>query len=442
MEIWMVKPTRPLADRAPMNEDPGTIRSETITLDALIEQTVKQAEAASRQSPVDRMLFLGNRHQSFPTAVIKDPVLEPVDKLIWMVIMLAVRETCGATAFPGYEAIGKMVNVSSRSTIARGIAILRATRWLTLCARIRRPNGRFSGNVYALHDEPIPLIDALHLDSDYMQFLRQSLDHAHARVRMVAQAVLDSIDEDIEAGQDVCARAHPIEYRTQSTAIINRDHPRRFFALTQNAIKRLRSDSIESERLAMHHAQNSNPATDSRQILSAQNSNSVGSSSNNIKTTTTDTEPPSSFTLTGEDGQPLVYPARLSDNHRELAVQYLAKLEPEQRQPVLDELEGRIQAEARGMKPVYDEISFLNSLCKLTRQGKFRPNLGLKVRDQRSEQEGRRARSHGDRLEPEAQESEALQRRRWDVGLKNLGEMRKVLGVKGNDNIRDPDGEI
>jgi hypothetical protein len=425
-----------------MNEDPATIRSETISLDALIEQTVKQAEAASGHSPVNRMLFLGNRHQSFPTAVIKDPVLEPVDKLIWMVIMLAVRETCGTTAFPGYEAIGKMVNVSSRSTIARGIAILRATRWLTLCARIRSPNGRFSGNVYALHDEPIPLIDALHLDSDYMQFLRQSQDHGHARVRLVAQAVLDSIDEDIQAEQNVCARTHPIEYRVESTTTTNRGHPRRFFALTQNAIKRLRNDSIESKRLAMHHDQVSNPESEPRQILHAQNSNPVGSSSNNKKTTTTDNEPPPNFTLTGEGDRPLVYPPRLSKNHHELASHYLDKLEPEQRQPVLDELEGRIQAEAKGMKPVYDEISFLHSLCKLTRKGKFRPNLGLKVRDQRREQERCRARPPDDSSQVRSTESEVLRHQRMEVGLEYLAKMREVLGVKGNGNNRDPDDEI
>jgi len=424
-----------------MNEDPSTIRSDTIALDALIQETIKQTEEASGQSSVDRMLFLGNQHQSFPTAVIKDPVLEPVDKLIWMVVMLTVRETCGATAFPGYDAIGKIANVSSRSTIARGIAILRATRWLTLCARIRKANGRFRGNVYALHDEPIPLVDALHLDADYMHFLNQSLDHGHARVRLVTQAVMDSIDEDIAAGQDVCARTHPLEHRIQSTVAANQDHPRRFFALTQNAIKRLRSEEIKSDRLAAHHDQISNLASEPRQILHAQNSNLDGSSSIYKKTTTTDNGSPSNFSLTGEGDCPLVYPERLSKNHRELAAHYLAKLTAEQRQPVLDELEGRIQAEARGMKPVYDEISFLNSLCKLTRQGKFRPNLGLNVRDQRREQEKPRVRPPGDDSPLISTESEAQRHQRMERGLTHLAEMCKVLGVKGNDNNQDLDTE-
>ena len=127
-----------------MNEVPDPIRPETRALDTLIQQIIAQAEATADQDAARyRMVFLGNRHQSFPTAVVQDPVLEPVDKVVWMVIMLAVRETGGNTAFPGYEAIGKLANVSSRSTIARAIAILRATRWLTLCARVRKASGRF-----------------------------------------------------------------------------------------------------------------------------------------------------------------------------------------------------------------------------------------------------------------------------------------------------------
>ena len=178
-----------------------TFASETLALDALIQATLAQAEASAAPGSADRMVFLGNRHQSFPTAIVKDPVLEPVDKLVWMVIMLSVHETGGNTSFPGYAAIGKMANVSSRSTIARAIAILRATRWLTLCARVRKASGRFLGNLYALHDEPLPLADALHLDARYMAFLDKARSNGHARVRAVAQGVLDSIDEDIRAGQ-------------------------------------------------------------------------------------------------------------------------------------------------------------------------------------------------------------------------------------------------
>ncbi len=100
-----------LIKRAPMNEEPTTLRSETIALDVLIQATVEQAQAETGSDSVDTLVFLGNRHPSFPTAVVKEPVLEPVDKLVWMVIMLSVHETGGNTAFPGYESIGKLAKV-------------------------------------------------------------------------------------------------------------------------------------------------------------------------------------------------------------------------------------------------------------------------------------------------------------------------------------------
>jgi len=420
-----------------MNEDPVAIRSETLALDALIQETIAQAETSTGQGPADRMLFLGNRHQSFPTAVVKDPVLEPVDKLVWMVIMISARETCGTAAFPGYEAIGKMANVSSRSTIARTIAILRVSRWLTLCARLRKASGRFRGNVYAIHDEPLPLVDAIHLDSDYMSFLKNSLGHGHARVRTVAQAVLDSIDEDIQAGRDVCAQAHPIEQRIESTVATKSGHPRRFFSFTRNVVRRLRSDSIEHQRNGIHHDQNSNMALDRVRNSNAQKSNSGSCSSYIYKTTTTDTGKPSNFALTGEDNQPLVYPTRLGENHREIAARYLGGLAPEQRQPILDELEGRFQAEEKGMKPVYDEISFLHSLCKLMKQGKFRPNLGIKVRDGRRGREKARVEASSGQLRQPPSETDEQRQQRRACGLKHLAEMRKLLGMSDETNNQE-----
>ena len=184
-----------------------TVRLETLALDELIHQTLTRLEQSDQpgSGSADSLLFLGNRHQAFPTAVIKDPVLAPVDKLVWMVIMLAVRETGANAAFPSYETISRLANVSSRSTIARAIAILRASRWLTLCGRLRKASGRFRGNVYALHDEPLPLADVIHLDGDYMDFLNKAVSHGHARVRTVAKGVLASIDEDVRGGCDVCA---------------------------------------------------------------------------------------------------------------------------------------------------------------------------------------------------------------------------------------------
>ena len=409
-----------------MNEIPAPLQPETRALDALIQKTITQAERTAGQGPGDRIIFLGNRHQSFPTAVVNDPVLEPVDKVVWMIIMLAVHVTGGNTAFPGYDAIGKMANVSSRSTIARAIAILRATRWLNLCARVRKASGRFRANVFALHDEPLPLVDALHLDANYMAFLNHAQGHGHARVRAVAQGVLDSIDEDIQAGHAVCAQPHPIEWRLQSVSASGGKEPVRSFAFTQQVVRRLRSDSAINPKGDVHHDQNSNTAGDR-----VRNSNSGSSSSNNIyKTTTTPAEGVSNFVHTGEDNRPLVYPARLCDNHREVADRYLSALAPEQRQPILDELAGRFQAEAKGMKPVYDELSFLRSLCEQMGQGTFLPNLGIKVRDERREQKKPDPKVPPKTSEQLPRETDEQRQKRKAAGKVQIAAMRKILGMR------------
>ena len=413
--------------QVPMNEVPAALRSETLALDALIREIIAKVEASEGEGPPDRMVFLGNRHQSFPTAVIEDPVLEPVDKVIWMVIMLVVRETGSETAFPGYEAIGKMANVSSRSTIARAIAILRATRWLTLCARVRRASGKFRGNVYALHDEPLPLADALHLDTNYMAFLGSATGHGHARVRAVAQGVLDSIGEDIQAGQDVCRLEHPIERRLVSRVTGKDGHPRRFFSFTSRVIRQLYMSTGQCQRGNGHRDQNSNAARDQVRNSSIQKSNSSSSSYIN-KTTTTQTS--SNFVLTGENGQELVYPARLSDNHRDIAMRYLSELTPEQRQPILDELEGRFRAERKGMKPVYDEVSFLHSLCNRVRRGKFQPNLGIKVRDGRCHEEKPDSKGVSLPLTRPPEDTEERKQRRKAVSQAEIAKMRKRLGMR------------
>ncbi len=402
-----------------MNEVPYTLRAETLALDTVIRAAIAEAEASISDGPVDRMVFLGNRHQSFPTSLVKDPVLEPVDKLVWMVIMLSVRETGGNTAFPGYDAIGRMANVSSRSTIARAIAILRATRWLTLCARRKRINGRFRGHVYALHDEPLPLADALYLDANYMAFLNHALDHGHRRVGAVAKGVLDSLDEDSLNGEAVTAQPHPIERRLGSVIECGKSTRRRFFSFNPRSIERLRRDLTVSTRQKNHHDQNSNTVDD-------QISNLSSSSNINNKTTTTN-DLPSKLDIAGDDNEALIYPARLSANHRGIAARYLKELAPAQRQPILDELEGRFNAEKKGMRPVYDEINFLHSLCKLMRRGDFQANLGVTVRDARQRERKSKEIVAQKLLAYPPKETDEQRRDRMTEGRARVAALRNIL---------------
>jgi hypothetical protein len=301
---------------------------------------------------------------------------------------------------------------------------------LTLCGRLRKASGRFRGNVYALHDEPLPLADVIHLDGDYMAFLNKAVSHGHARVRTVAKGVLASIDEDVGGGRDVCALEHPIERRLQSAVSTGNEELRRFFSFTRDAIQQIRQDSMGNIQARDHHDQNSNSVETRVRKSNGHKSNSgCSSSNNNKKTTTTSGECASKFMHAGEHGEPLVYPRRLGDNQRDIANRYLSKLAPADRQPILDELEGRFQAEQKGMKPVYDEISFLFRLCELMKSGEFVPNLGIKVRDARSARETQRQQAARQDTATEPKETEEQRQNRMALAKVRMDEMRKALGM-------------
>lgn len=388
------------------------IRPETHALNALIRETIAQLEAARSESPVDAMLFLGAWHQAFPALLVQDPVLEPVDKVTWMVIRQRAQETGRNTAFPGYSEIARKANVASTSTVSRAIAVLRVTRWLSLCARVRDPGGRFRGNVYALHDEPLPLADALHLDPDYMAFLRESLQHHHARVHAVAQGVIDSIDQDIEAGQDVCAPVSPMERRLDAVKALNRQGALRYFSFNAKAMARLRNAPGAGDD--QDQDQNSKPVEE--------------------RTRPPILDPPKSKLVPPDPG--LIYPKRLTANQRELAARYLAAIPAPQRQAVLDELEGRLRAEQYGAKPVYDELRYLHHLCTKVNGGGFQANLGLKVGQERS-----RRQREAEQRTASAKRDEHGSRRpqpRGPAAEASLETLRKSLGLPASSRPETP----
>ena len=405
-------------------EEPS-LRPETCALDALIKATIQRAKVNTDATSPDIMLFMGNWHQAIPSLVIQDPVLEPVDKLVWMVIMLQARETGGRTAFPSYDRLASKANVSSTSTISRAIAILRLTRWLTLCAKVRGKGGQFKGNVYVLHDEPLPFVDALHLDVQYMQFLEQSVEHHHARVRVVAQGVLDSLDEGIRSGQDISQSESSLEQRSQAVKTLsntsnNQDSARRYFAFSANVLNQLKN-TRPSKNLSENN-QNQNSKTVEKSHYSS------GCSHNKLTTTTTPTQNSvNNENVFSENTESLIYPRRLSNNQKVLADRYLAMIDPQEQQLVLDELQGRLASEQKGMKPVYDELRFLHSLCKAVQQGEFISNLGIKVA------EARVARQQS-LLPPEAVQKKEVsaeeKQRAHEFGLQQLVKLRQLLGAE------------
>lgn len=155
-------------------------------------------EPSATDEQTDGLVFLGNVHETVPRALLIDRRLGAIDVLGWQII----RMLCNAdrtTAFPTYDELQPLLRSSagkraSRGSVARVMAILRLTRWLSLSHRARNStNGRVIGNVYVLHDETVGPAEANILDKDYFAFVQSSLKHKNRAVSAVARLVYENL---------------------------------------------------------------------------------------------------------------------------------------------------------------------------------------------------------------------------------------------------------
>ena len=172
-----------------------TVARRTRELKQRIQALASRGAANARTR---RVLIAEPGPPGWPERVLRDPLLDPVDKMVW----IALRQSAVRQRFPSYARIGQAANVSSKSTVSRAIAILRATRWLARCGTPGTPksNPGTSLVVYALHDAPLPVTDTLYLDAGYLSFLQYAQAHPHARVRTVVRQILVSLEERVDAG--------------------------------------------------------------------------------------------------------------------------------------------------------------------------------------------------------------------------------------------------
>ncbi|TYG35317.1 hypothetical protein FW755_09540 [Lonepinella koalarum] len=148
------------------------------------------------------LLFFGNQHETVPTRLLHDIYLTPRAKFAWQLIKSKAREFQGGL-FPSYDVLGKLLSdkpyldaTLSRKVVTQTLLLLRLTRWLTLCETVRSHQGYVVGNIYLLHDEPMPIIETVQLNEDYLNLLEKSSQHKDPVVRGVATHIIDNLLND------------------------------------------------------------------------------------------------------------------------------------------------------------------------------------------------------------------------------------------------------
>ena len=189
---------------APRNESPTPADGGLLSraLEGVLERL---PELGSDRHPKDGILFSGNRHDCVPHRLYLDRRLTPLERNCWALVRCQLRDE-GVSVMPTYEELRPYLSTTpcaaraSEETVARTLTILRLTRWLSLVRHHRRDplTGRFEGNLYVLHDEPLTPYEAMRLDAGYLELVGRSLTHASKAVEATGRHTLREISEDPE----------------------------------------------------------------------------------------------------------------------------------------------------------------------------------------------------------------------------------------------------
>jgi len=243
---------------------------------------------------------------------------------------------------------------ASRETIARVLTVLRLTRWLSLVSRGRdQLSGRLQDSLYVLHDEPLTPAEAMELDQDYLELVGHCLSHNTKAVRIVAQHMLEEIrqDTDIDQGR--------LPTRLDSWG----EH------WTQQGLDQATDDALHDSELGGDHRvrNRTDPRSDSEPGLNAPISGAVRNpnAACTVLKESTCTVPRATSTV---DNLNWPEPLHLSPSEHQAVAVALSKLNPVDRQAVLNEAGARCTAGG-----IRKPAAYLMGLIQRALNGDFHP---------------------------------------------------------------------
>ncbi|ALM54121.1 STY4528 family pathogenicity island replication protein [Halomonas huangheensis] len=340
--------------------------------------------SAVEDDSLDGLLFMGNPHETVPRALLLDQRLGAVDILGWQTIRL-LSNSDRTTAFPTYDELEPLLRSgagqkASRKTVARVIAILRLTRWMTLGMKARNTtNGRMIGNVYVLHDEPLAPAESLSLDQDYIEYVIRCMKHSNKAVATVARLVRDELAES--GVLEVPTRLDVIEQRARQQR--ETEFPGETQASDSQFPMKTQAISPSFQRKPGQFPGNEPPSFQ-RKLSPESAAYSTVSSENALTTVRSYTNSVCKTTAREDSPSPLTWswPLELTSEERESVAVMLTGLPNDVQQAVIDEAAGRLEA-----GKVKSPKGFLHTLAKRAASNQFQvTHFGRGIADKRNGQ--------------------------------------------------------
>ncbi len=181
----------------------------------ILKQHIEQAagdlerQESGQGAGLGSLIYLGSHQDAIPRNLLLDPLLESGEVHTWALLKIQLVNPALPSSIPRQDELMEVLKCS-RPVLSRHLQVLRAMRWITLCAEVRGRDGQFKGHVYAQHDKPLSLQETLFLDPGYIQFMEQpSSGAALKRLRQVKQAILMHMDYQVVQGIDL--NRHPTD---------------------------------------------------------------------------------------------------------------------------------------------------------------------------------------------------------------------------------------
>ncbi len=365
-------------------------------------------DAANRDEQTDSLVFIGNWQDAIPRSIWVDGLLSAIDVRSWGIIR--TQAVNGSAVILSLNNLLKDTLGYSNATVSRVIFILRLTRWISLCSKLRTETGKFRGNIYAIHDHPVSLEDAIYLDSHYIEFVKKQTSHSNNAIRTLAQSVWQAIRVSIHQENSfqgasltnsVNGALNQLAYQSDQENSRN-NQAVHIFNLNQDRnshVQKLNVDAkyqvqflnvaelkIESDKNQQHNIQVQNLNVDP--ICSSRcSSSSLIKKENNTSTT-------NSVGISKIEEQRvkenLIYPQEFNANENKLADMYLQKIDLDLQQTYLDETAAIIKQRSKTNNPIRNPIGYLAWLCNEQNQGNtYLTSAYIKHQEQRERKEMR-----------------------------------------------------
>lgn len=387
-------------------DPPGEVSPEAKALRAYISTAVELLNSTPGSDDDGALIYLGNPHVAIPHQLLVCQELESDEKIIWALMREAIHRPGHPALLPTQKHISAQMG-RTRRKINESIQVLRIRRWITLCAHAgRSEEGNWKRPIYAIHDEAIPLADALFLDESYLEYItRLASDNSVTRrvadsAREAAEQLNHKIDrEDVSLSPGPVARSlmgyssspEDADHETAETADMGSENNRGY----------------ELPTVICQDEHGNNRGHELRSVKNAKKTQigaTICSSSSNKKTTTTTTAN-ADFSETAH----LVFPKALTTRETNIARGMVRILPEEQRQFALNYLRDRIADTTQ--EPLRNRLRYFNWLIEQLRHDGLGPSsYGLMDEEKPSLS-----------LRAEKEESPEERMRRWRMQMREYG---------------------